>query len=242
MPYQRNFKRYEVKFRITPRQKELLLQVMEPYMVLDRYGRTTVRNLYFDTDDYLLIRRSIEKPVYKEKLRLRSYGRAEDGSPVFVELKKKYDSVVYKRRLSMTNEEAMNWLCGETGEHTSSYAKGQVFEEIEFFRRRYGALRPRAFISYEREAYYAKGSSDLRITFDENILFRQDELSLNSEIRGTPVLDDDSVIMEVKCSGGVPVWLSRVLTAEKIYKRPFSKYGTAYKTIIFPGLKEGRND
>jgi len=237
MPYQRNFKRHEVKFMITPEQKARLLKVMEPRMAMDSYGRTVIRSLYFDTDDYLLIRRSIEKPVYKEKLRLRSYRRAEGETPVYVELKKKYDSIVYKRRLSMSNRDAMEWLCG--GEH---HAKGQIFDEIEFFLRRYGNLHPAALLSYEREAYFSKGDDDLRITFDDNILFRQQELTLDSEVWGAPVLDDDSIIMEVKCSGGVPLWLTEFLGAEKIYKRPFSKYGTAYRNMIFPELKkEGSN-
>ena len=117
MPFQSVFKRYELKYLLTTEQKERVLQAMEPYMKLDKYGRTTIRNLYFDTDNYLLIRRSIEKPVYKEKLRIRSYNKATCDSKVFVELKKKYKHVVYKRRELLLNDEAMRWLSGE--EHTS---------------------------------------------------------------------------------------------------------------------------
>lgn len=238
MPYQKNFRRHEVKFMITPGQKARLLQVMESYMTLDRYGRTTIRNLYFDTDDHLLIRRSIEKPVYKEKIRLRSYRRAAADTPVFVELKKKYEGIVYKRRLYIPNEDAMAWLCGKH----PYYAKSPIFDEIEFCIKRYGALHPAAFLSYEREAYYSKDDDDLRITFDDNILFRQEGLTLDSEVWGTPVLEDDTVIMEVKCSCGMPLWLTGALAREKIYKTPFSKYGTAYKKIILPQFREGRND
>ena len=107
MAYQTVFKRYELKYMLTRAQKEKILQAMAPYMALDRYGKNTVRNIYFDTNDYRLIRRSIEKPAYKEKLRIRSYAQAEKDSTVFVELKKKYQGVVYKRRLPLQEREAM---------------------------------------------------------------------------------------------------------------------------------------
>ena len=102
MAIQTVFQRYELKYILTAKQKEKVLQAIEPYMALDQYGRTTIRNVYFDTDNYRLIRRSIEKPAYKEKLRLRSYGQAEADSAVFVELKKKYQKIVYKRRVSLS--------------------------------------------------------------------------------------------------------------------------------------------
>ena len=118
MGFQTVFQRYELKYMITARQKKKVLEAMKPYMEIDNYGRTTIRNLYFDTDTYLLIRRSIEKPEYKEKLRVRSYGKAACDSTVFVELKKKYKSVVYKRRISLPYGEAIEWLKGE--QHTKS--------------------------------------------------------------------------------------------------------------------------
>ena len=110
MAIQTIFKRYELKYMLTVEQKEKVVEAMKPYMKLDKYGRTTIRNIYYDTDTYLLIRRSIEKPAYKEKLRIRSYRQAEPGSTVFVELKKKYKHVVYKRQVSLPEEEAMKWV------------------------------------------------------------------------------------------------------------------------------------
>lgn len=234
MGYQRVFKRYELKYIITHRQKEAILEAMEPYMTLDQYGRTTIRNIYFDTESWLLIRRSIEKPKYKEKLRLRSYRQAEADDPVFVELKKKYNSVVYKRRLSMPEQEAMDWLCGKHRCGTDT----QISREIDYFLAYYKTLRPSLFLSYEREAYYSDSGADFRVTFDDNILCRQEDLSLESEAYGTPVLPGDKIIMEIKCSGGIPLWMTQVLSREHIYKTSFSKYGTAYKTIIYPHLKE----
>lgn len=229
MAYQAIFKRYEVKYMLTIQQKAAILAAMEPYMELDKYGRTTIRNLYFDTPDYLLVRHSIEKPVYKEKLRIRSYQRAEDDSPVFVELKKKYRSVVYKRRLVMPEKDAMDWM-----QRKGHPSQTQISEEIEYFFQLYRTLRPAVFLSYEREAYFSKDGTDFRVTFDDTILCRQENLTLQSEAYGTPILPDGKVLMEVKCSGGIPLWMVETLSKEHIYKMSFSKYGTAYRQMIFP--------
>lgn len=230
MEFQAVFKRYELKYLLTAAQKEAVLVAMSPYMQRDKYGRTVIRNLYYDTDTYLLIRRSLEKPVYKEKLRLRSYSWAEADSDVFVELKKKYQSVVYKRRIAMPNRDALSWLSGEEPCRQNS----QIAEEIDYFRKLYGSLHPTVFLSYEREAYYCRDGSDFRVTFDDTILCRQEELSLSSRVYGTPILPQGKVLMEIKCAGGIPLWMTKVLSEEKIYKTTFSKYGTAYKTLIFP--------
>ena len=234
MSYQAVFKRYELKYLLDSEQKQKLLDAMEPFMALDEYGRTTIRNVYFDTENYRLIRHSIEKPAYKEKLRLRSYSRTAPGSEVFVELKKKYDSVVYKRRLAMTEPQAVGWLQGADG----CVADSQISREIEYFRCFYETLRPTVFLSYEREAYFAKDGSDFRVTFDDTILCRETELTLDAPVYGCPLLEEGKVLMEIKCSGGIPLWMTAVLSREKIYKTSFSKYGTAYQTVIFPRLKE----
>lgn len=234
MAYQAVFKRYELKYLLTTAQKERVLQAMEPYMALDRYGRTTIRNIYLDTPSYRLIRRSIERPAYKEKIRLRSYRKAASGSDIFVELKKKYRSVVFKRRLSLPEEEALAWVAGRRPEEQVS----QIAEEIDYFVRFYKSLCPAVFLCYDREAYYARDGSDFRVTFDDTILCRQTELTLASEAYGTPILPEGMVLMEVKCSGGLPLWLTKVLTEERIFKTSFSKYGTAYQTLIYPKLKE----
>ncbi|MBE7064118.1 MAG: polyphosphate polymerase domain-containing protein [Ruminococcaceae bacterium] len=230
MAFQTVFKRYELKYLLTTEQKERVLAAMVPFMKLDTYGRTTIRNLYFDTDTYLLIRRSIEKPTYKEKLRIRSYSKADADSTVFVELKRKYKHVVYKRRLSLPEAEAMKWLSGEkyTEKHT------QISNEIDCFMEHYGTLHPTVFLSYEREAFYANDGSDFRVTIDDNILCRGEDLSLQSDAYGTAILPEGKVLMEIKCSGGIPLWMTEVLSREKIYKTSFSKYGTAYRTLIFP--------
>ena len=235
MAFQTVFKRYELKYLLTSEQKKVVLHAMEPHMQPDRYGHTTIRNVYFDTNDYRLVRRSIEKPTYKEKLRLRSYVQATPESVVFAELKKKYKHVVYKRRLSMTEQTATAWLCGKTEQPLQT----QIACEIDYFLRFYGTLHPTVFLSYEREAYYTYADDGFRVTFDENILCRNHDLSLCSEIYGSSLLPQDKVLMEIKCSGGIPLWMTRVLTREHIYKTSFSKYGTAYQTMLFPKIQGG---
>ena len=208
---------------------------MAPYKKLDKYGRTTLRNIYYDTDSFRLSRHSIEKPAYKEKLRIRSYGKAEPYSPVFVELKKKYDSVVYKRRMAMAETEAMNWVAG----NMPCLRENQIVDEIDYFLDYYKTLHPVVFLSYEREAFFAKDGGDFRVTFDENILCRQEELSLEADIWGTSLLEEGLVLMELKCSGSIPLWMTQILSGEHIYKTSFSKYGTAYETMIYPNTKGG---
>ena len=221
------FERYELKFLLTKAQRQALLKVMDPVMTLDQYGRSVIRNIYLDTDTWLLARRSIEKPLYKEKLRLRNYRPAEADNPVYVELKKKYDGVVHKRRVRLQEAEAMAWITGLTPPPEDS----QIAREIAWFLQFYPTLAPRMFLSYEREAYFERDGGPLRITLDENILFRQDDLSLASEPGGTPILAPGQTLMEIKCAGSIPLWLTGFLTKEKIFKTSFSKYGTAYQMI-----------
>ena len=230
MAYQAIFKRYEIKYLLTHDQKQKILAAIAPYMALDNYGRTTIRNIYFDTDSYRLIRHSIEKPAYKEKLRIRSYRQAEPGSPVFVELKKKYNSIVNKRRLTMPEKDAMDWICGVVPSESNT----QIAAEINYFLDYYQTLRPTVFLSYEREAYFSLDGSDFRITFDDHILSRRENLSLEADVGGTHLLPEGKVLMEIKTSGGIPLWLTHVLSQERIFKTSFSKYGTAYQTTIFP--------
>lgn len=227
--YQSVFKRYELKYLLTQAQKALLLQEMRPYMQLDKYGKTTIRNIYFDTDNYRLIRHSLEKTAYKEKLRIRSYGKAELADPVFVELKKKYDSVVYKRRVVMPQSQAIEWLC----DGTTHPERSQIADEIDYFCSFYQNLRPTVFLSYDREAYYSISGDDFRVTFDENILSRQKDISLSADIGGIPLLPEDIVLLELKTPGGIPLWMSRFLSRQGIFKTSFSKYGTAYRNQIF---------
>lgn len=231
MASQNVFKRYELKYMLNDDKKQKVLKDMELYMKLDNYGRTTIRNIYFDTDNFRLIRRSIEKPIYKEKLRIRSYDKSSPESKVFVELKKKYKSVVYKRRISLEEKDAMNWVLKKD----DCVKDNQISKEIDYFIGFYESLGPKVFLTYEREAFYSKDKSDFRVTFDENILYRDKDLSLESEVYGTNIIPKGMTLMEIKCSGGIPLWMAKALAEEKIYKTSFSKYGTAYKIIMQGG-------
>lgn len=237
MKYQAVFKRYEIKYLITREQKEAILAAMAPHMSLDQYGKSTIRNIYFDTDDYILARHSIAKPDFKEKLRIRSYKKADERSEVFVELKRKCDHIVYKRRIALPEEDAMKWVEGDRSnfiEGECRAASTQVTNEIEYFCSLYQGLRPTLYLSYDREAYRMNDDSDFRVTFDCNIRSRDYDISLESDAYGTELLDEDKVLMELKCSGGIPLWMTEALSRGRMYKTSFSKYGTAYQTQIFP--------
>lgn len=235
MDYQSVFKRYEIKFLLSRLQKDKIRDKLSEYMCEDKHGKTTVRNLYYDTENFLLIRRSIEKPIYKEKLRLRSYGKVSKDDCVFVELKKKYNGIVYKRRLAMPENKAMMWLNGDD----YPFEKCQISNEIDYFKGYYRGLEPKVFLSYDREAFFDKGKSDLRITFDENIISRREELSLCSKVWGKALIEEDLILMELKTAGGIPLWLTHLLTDMNLFKTSFSKYGNVYTSTILNKTKEG---
>lgn len=223
MVSQNVFKRYELKFLISEEQKRLLLKNVGGGLELDSYGRSLICSVYYDTPDDRLVRTSIERPVYKEKLRLRSYGVAKPDSMVFAELKKKYLSVVYKRRISAKLSQAEQYLAGGPKPEDS-----QIAREIDRFMEFYRELAPAMYISYEREAFFSELTPDLRVTFDDNILWRTEELSLSVKPYGTPVLPPGKVLMEIKTGTAIPLWLVKQLSQMGIYKTSFSKYGSAY--------------
>lgn len=234
MSYLDVFKRYELKYILTAKQKELLLEAMDGYMQLDGYGKTTIRNIYYDTSDMRLIRNSLDRPEYKEKLRVRSYRQVKEHDDVFVEIKKKYNGIVYKRRLAIPECEATAWLSGRIGKPVTT----QIANEIDYMLSYYGGLRPACFLSYEREAYFDVSGGDLRITTDNNILARNTNMSLRSSIGGNRVLPSGLTILEVKTSGALPMWLVEFFSENNIYKDTFSKYGTYYREYLFDEINK----
>lgn len=218
------FKRTEKKYILNQNQYDSLLKVIEQHMEADEFGMHTICNLYFDTDDYRIIRRSIEKPVYKEKLRLRSYGIPTPDDKVYLELKKKFKGVVYKRRVRMKLSDSKRYL--ETGE--LPFEDKQVMKEIDYFIKFYGNPIPKIYIAYDRIAYYTKDDESFRITFDSNIRSRSTDLLLESGDEGELLLEKGTYVMEVKAIAVMPDWLIRALDELEIYPRSFSKYGTIY--------------
>ncbi|MBR3141756.1 MAG: polyphosphate polymerase domain-containing protein [Clostridiales bacterium] len=225
MNYQDVFERYEYKYFLTPSQKRRLLEETDRRLKLDPYGRTTIRNIYYDTDSFRLIRDSLDHPVYKEKLRIRSYQRAESSDPVFIEIKKKFEGIVYKRRVAIPKSSAEHWI----DKRENMPFRNQITSEIDYFLNFYEGIGARAFISYEREAYSDITNSGFRVTFDENILARDTDLDLGSDIWGEALLPVGTTLMEVKIPGAMPVWMARFLSTNNISRISYSKYGTYYK-------------
>ena len=226
---QEAFIRYEKKYLLSKEQYEQLLIGIEAHVRKDAYGSYSIHNIYFDTPDHALIRTSLDKPVYKEKLRLRSYGVPTSDTPVFLEIKKKYDGIVYKRRTALSLAEAENYLYS----HTDKERSEQVLREIDWLFTRY-PLKPAVYLAYDRLAYCGAGDKSLRITFDTNIRGRDERLKLTEGTDGIELLDPDTVLMEVKFIGAMPLWMSRLLASLKVYPSSFSKYGTYYRLLMQP--------
>ena len=230
---QLSFQRYEKKYLMTAGQYEALWAELSPRLRPDEYFSSTVCSLYYDTDDYSLIRHSIQKPVYKEKLRLRSYGIPDDNSPVFVELKKKFKGIVYKRRIELEKSAAAAWLDGGPAPDDS-----QISREIDWVINRY-ELSPKIIICCDREAWVDRENSELRFTFDKNIRYREDELDLSLGDRGRLLLEDGSVLMEIKMPETSPLWLAELLSRHKVFPAGFSKYGKSYEQKLMEEYYSG---
>lgn len=231
------FQRYEYKYRITAEQYVRLLEVMKTTMKLDEFGRNTINNIYFDTPDFLLIRRSLEKPAYKEKLRVRWYGARQEKTPIYIELKKKYKGVVYKRRIKRNWTETKGYF--KHHQPLPEKDQGQITKELDYFMDFYQSLRPALFLGYEREAFYGLEKKEFRMTFDFNIRCTQGEILHQKDNNGIRVIEQDQVLLEVKTGEGLPTWLLDFFAKEEIYRSSFSKYGTAYTKIILPQLLGG---
>lgn len=216
-------KRYELKYVLTKEQVEHFKVKILEHMKIDKYGLSTISSIYYDTPNCALINRSIEKPLYKEKIRLRSYGLASKDTPVFLEIKRKNDKIVYKRRIATIESKADKFF-----NEDEEFDKEQISRELQAFKENYKVLVPKYLIIYDRIAYY-QDNSDLRITLDMNPRYRVDDLNLHTSLEGTPLLNEGEAILEIKVQHSVPLWLVDILTKEKIYQSSFSKVGTAHK-------------
>ena len=229
------FERIEKKYLVSGEKYKHLWERLQNYMTVDEYGLSTICNIYYDTENYELIRRSIEKPAYKEKLRLRSYGVPKDTTKTFVEIKKKWAGVVYKRRVEMPMAESRAYL----NERKEPSKDSQIKREIDYFLDFYKPV-PKMYIAYDRIAMYGKEDPSLRITLDFRIRYRLEDLDLTKGDHGTLVLNEDDVLMEIKVGGAYPLWLVDILSELEIYQVSFSKYGTAYKKELAKKLAKRR--
>lgn len=244
--YQAVFKRKEIKYLPSSEERNALLPILEAHMEPDVFAHSSISNLYYDTPDFRMVRRSLEKPMYKEKLRLRSYGMPENTSTVFPEIKKKAMGIVYKRRISLPYQEAVSFLSGQQIASTdmcngmtqqiasTDMCDGttrQNLHELDWMLASYENLSPRVFLSYERDSYKGVSDPSLRLTLDQDILFRTDRLDLREGAFGETILLPDQTLMEVKISNAAPLWLAQALSEIGIFPVSFSKYGRAYERI-----------
>lgn len=232
--YQSVFQRYEKKYLLSPGQYAALRAQLAPFMAEDAYGKHTICNIYYDTETFNLIRHSLAKPTYKEKLRLRSYGVPQDKDPVFLELKKKLDGVVYKRRIQMTLTEAKRYL----GAGIRPAQDSQILHEIDWFLA-HNEVSPRVALAYDRVALFGRTDQNLRINFDERIRWREESLDLAVGDTGENLLPPTQILMEIKIPGVMPVWLCRMLAALEIAPVSFSKYGACYKGHLMDNDNKG---
>ena len=236
--------RKEIKFMLSMEQYEALLGEIHKYMDPDKFcvgGKDYgIYNLYYDTPDDYLIRTSLEKPYYKEKIRLRSYySPASPSDKVFLEIKKKVGGIVTKRRVTMTLEESDAYLMQHKKPvDLSKYLQKQIFSELDVFLDTYPIV-PKQYISYQRSAFFGKDDPDFRLTFDREITERRYDLSLALPSYGAQIIAPNQRLMEVKIAGAMPLWLSQKLSELQIYKVSFSKYGTAYTRHVRNGLYLG---
>ena len=231
---QLSFQRYEKKYLMTAERFDALWAKLHEHLRPDEFFSSTVCSLYYDTEDYSLIRHSIQKPIYKEKLRLRSYGvPGSDESPVFVELKKKFKGIVYKRRIELSEHEAKRWLSGGQAPDSS-----QISREIDWVLHRYD-LSPKIVICCDREAWVDKENPNLRFTFDKSIRYREDELNLSAGDHGRELLENGGVLMEIKMPGSAPMWLAQLLSEAKVFPAGFSKYGKCYEQKLIENYFSG---
>lgn len=225
------FSRVEHKYIIDSATYKNIRNQLKDYMYEDGFsedgGFYTICNIYYDTETDELIRKSLEKPVYKEKLRLRSYGRAEPDTNVFLEIKKKFKGVVNKRRTALKLYEAYEFAETYIQPEYKSYMNKQVLNELEYFMNYYRTV-PKVFLAYDRAALFCKDNPELRITFDTNIRSRRDNLRLDASDDGEPLMDKDKWLMEIKVINAYPIWLVDILNSNGLFKTSFSKYGTEY--------------
>lgn len=230
------FRRIEKKYIVDEPTYEKLIKKLDGHFVKDRYYKSTICNIYYDTPSHQLVRNSIEKPVYKEKLRVRSYGVPNDEDMVFVELKKKYKGVVYKRRIEMTLAQTRDFFAGKDVPHDNP----QIENELKYFLKFYEGIAPAMYLSYDRLAYCGAEDPSLRLTFDTHILYREEQKELDNGIWGKELLPAGMRVMEIKIPNAMPLWLSAILDKLEIYPASFSKYGTAYLNEFSEKIHKGK--
>lgn len=236
------FERKEKKYVLSEETLARFMQLVGDKFDDDQYAHSTISSLYYDTPQYSMINRSIEKPLYKEKLRIRCYDAPRDEAGVFVELKKKFKGIVYKRRIRMSIEGGQAYLEGTPYSEASLFGsalesqkmdtiKQQNIREIDACLDRHGKVDPAIMVVVERHSIRSTDGSKLRITFDRNARWRAHNLQFDTDYEGTPIFSNGEIIMEIKALGSYPLWLVRALNEIEAYPVSCSKVGLAYKAL-----------
>ena len=236
------FERKEKKYVLDEKTLAHFMQLVGDKFGDDQYAHSTISSLYYDTPEFSMINRSIEEPLYKEKMRIRCYDDPSDEAGVFVELKKKFKGIVYKRRIRMSIEGAYAYLEGTPYSHASllgsaieslemDMIKQQNIREIDACLNRHGKLSPAIMVVVERHSIRSTDGSNLRITFDRNARWRAHNLRFDTGFQGTPIFGGGEIIMEVKALGTYPLWLVQALDEIEAYPVSCSKVGLAYKAL-----------
>lgn len=213
--------RFEIKYLLNKCDYNLLINKMKDFLVKDKYFKETIYNIYFDSDDYILINRSLDKPIYKEKIRMRSYDKTNDSTNIFLEIKKKYIKNSNKRRVVISYKDYLDYI----NYGIIPKCDKQIMNEIDYCFKRY-KLKPKIKILYDRLAYCLKGDDTFRITFDTNIRYSNDNMDFNNDDN---ILFMSDYIMEIKTFSGIPLWLNKILNNLDIYPTSYSKVGKIYE-------------
>lgn len=227
MAYGNTFRRREVKYILDANKYSEVRNAISGHMTEEIYGKYTICNIYCDSPDSELIRESLEKPVYKEKLRLRTYGTASDGGDSFLEIKKKYNGVVYKRRVQLPYLEALRYI----RDGVPPEQRSQVINEVDYMIKRH-SLAPKLIICYDRRAFFGNDNREFRLTFDSGIRSRTEDLDLRSGDYGETLAEQPFRLMELKVTGAMPMWMTEILSSLELYPVSFSKYGSIYAAGI----------
>lgn len=192
-------------------------------------GNYKIVSLYFDSDDHIIYNQTLNNSRFRQKLRLRIYENATLDDDAFLEIKQKYNRVVNKRRTTLKLRDVYDYL-EKSNFQTINVSNSQIMSEIDSFKNLY-QLRPELIISYERQALIGIEDPDLRITFDYNLRCRKDTLRIENGSQGMNFVDPNLVILEVKVSHSVPLWLSRLLSHHACLRKSVSKYCTSFELI-----------
>ena len=236
------FRRYEKKFLLTKSQRDELLPLLRQRMQYDEYcpdGQPyIVRNIYYDTVNDDMIRLSIEGPPFKEKIRVRKYGRFDVANDeVFIEIKRKYKGIGIKRRVRVTDEEAARVLARQPIDQKADYYSNQILREVAYLVKIYHVV-PAVFMSYSRLAFIDRDDPQFRLTIDDDILTRRVGFDFSDGPSGTPLLTEGYVLMEVKVGKAMPLWFAQALSQKGVYLTSYSKYGKEFESRIRKEIAE----